>query len=67
VIGSYHNIFRVGAIDAGSRLLDPQRRRLAQDQPDAELPRPPLPERARDDDLGLARPEGKGYTFNYDA
>ena len=31
--------------DAGSRLLDPQRRRLAQDQPDAELPRPPLPER----------------------
>ena len=46
VIGSYHNIFRVGAKHAGSRLLDPQRRRLAQDQPDAELPRPSLPERA---------------------
>ena len=51
VIGSYHNIFRVGAVAAGSRLLDPQRRRLAQDQPDAEFPRPALHQRARDADL----------------
>ena len=46
VIGSYHNIFRVGAIAAGPRLLDPERHRLAQDQPDAELSRPPLHQRA---------------------
>ena len=39
VIGSYHNIFRVGTDPAGPGLLDPQRRRLAQDQPDAEFPR----------------------------
>jgi modification methylase len=59
VIGSYHNIFRVGArcrISASGSSTTC----LAQDQPDAELPRPPLPERARDDDLGLARPEGQG-------
>ena len=31
---------------AGSRLLDPQRHRLAQGQSDAELPRPPLHQRA---------------------
>ena len=42
VIGTYHNIFRVGAHAAGSRLLDPQRRGLAQVQPDAEFPRPAL-------------------------
>ncbi len=30
----------------GSRLLGPQRRDLAQDQPHAELPRPPLHQRA---------------------
>ena len=52
VIGSYHNIFRVGAGAAGSRLLGAQRRGLAQDQPDAEFPRPPLHQRARDADLG---------------
>ena len=40
---------------AGSRLLDPQRHRLAQGQSDAELPRPPLHQRPRDDDLGGAR------------
>ncbi len=40
VIGSYHNIFRVGASLQGSRLLGAQRHRLAEDQPDAELPRP---------------------------
>ena len=67
VIGSYHNIFRVGAIAAGPRLLDPQRHRLAEDQPDAEFPRPPLHQRPRDADLGEPRPNGKGYTFNYDA
>ena len=38
VIGSYHNIYRCD--NAGSRLLDPQRRRLGKDQPDAELSRP---------------------------
>ena len=37
VIGSYHNIFRVGAMLAGSGVLDPQRHRLAQDQPDAQF------------------------------
>ena len=42
---------------AGPRLLDPQRRGLAQVQPDAELPRPPLHQRARDPDLGGARAE----------
>ncbi len=40
---------------AGSRLLDPQRHRLAQIQPDAEFPRPPLHQRARNPDLGGAR------------
>ena len=51
---------------AGSRLLDPQRRHLAQDQPDAEFPRPPLHQCARDADLGVARPGAKGYTFNHE-
>ena len=41
VIGSYHNIFRRHH-PAGPRLLDPQRHRLAQIEPDAELPRPAL-------------------------
>ena len=36
---------------AGHRLLDAERRDLAQDQPDAELPRPALHQRARDHDL----------------
>ena len=66
VIGSYHNIFRVGRDPAGSGLLDPQRHRLAQGQPDAELPRPPVHQRPRDDDLGRAQPEAKAYTFNYE-
>ena len=34
------------------RLLDPQRRGLAQGQPDAELPRQAVHQRARDPDLG---------------
>ena len=52
---------------AGSRLLDPQRRDLAQDEPDAEFSRPPLHQRARDFDLGFARCRGaSGYTFNYE-
>ena len=42
----------------GSRLLDPQRHRLAQIQPDAEFPRPPLHQRARDPDLGGAAGSG---------
>jgi modification methylase len=46
VIGSYHNIFRVGAKMQDLGLLDPERRGVAQNQPDAEFPRPPLPERA---------------------
>ena len=46
VIGSYHNIFRVGAQLQDLGLLDPQRRGLAQDQPDAEFPRPALHQRA---------------------
>ena len=41
---------------AGPRLLDPERRHLAQGQPDAELPRQALHQRARDADLGGARP-----------
>ena len=45
---------------AGSRLLDPQRHRLAQDQSDAEFPRPPLHQRARDHDLGRARRQRQG-------
>ena len=40
---------------AGPRLLDSQRHHLAQVQPDAEFPRPPLHQRARDADLGDAR------------
>ena len=40
---------------AGPRLLDPERRDLAQDQPDAELPRQALHQRARDADLGRPR------------
>ncbi len=46
VIGSYHNIFRVGAIlqDLGFWILNDVG--LAQDQSDAEFPRPPLHQRA---------------------
>ena len=41
---------------------------MAQDQPDAELPRPALHQCARDHDLGGARGRArKGYTFNYEA
>ena len=46
VIGSYHNIYRVGALAAGRGLLDPERHRLAQDQSDAQFPRHPLHQRA---------------------
>ena len=52
---------------AGPRLLDPERRRLAQDQPDAELPRQALHQRARDADLGGARSASRAYTFNYES
>ena len=57
VIGSYHNIFRLGRGAAGPGVLDPERHRLAQDQPDAQLPRQALYERARDADLGRPRPQ----------
>jgi len=46
VIGSYHKYLSGRRHSAGSRLLDPQRHRLAQDQPDAEFPRPALHQRA---------------------
>ena len=39
-------------LPAGRRLLDPQRRGLAQEQPDAELPRQAADQRPRDADLG---------------
>ena len=48
---------------AGSGLLDSQRHRLAQGQSDAEFSRPPLHQRARDDDLGGALGRAKGYTL----
>ena len=60
VIGSYHNIFRVGAILQDLRLLDPQRRGVAQIESDAEFPRPALHQRARDPDLGGARTGREG-------
>ena len=44
---------------AGSRLLDPQRHHLAQSQSDAEFSRPPVHQRARDDDLGEPRRAGE--------
>ena len=52
VIGSYHNVFRLGRHAAGRGLLDPERRGLAQDQPDAQLPRQAADQRPRDADLG---------------
>ena len=45
VIGSYHNIFRLGGTAPGPRVLDPQRHHLAQDQSDAELSRHALYQR----------------------
>ena len=51
VIGSYHNIFRVGALLQDAGYLDPERHRVAQVQPDAQFPRHPLHQRARDADL----------------
>ena len=67
VIGSYHNIFRVGTIlqDLGFWILnDVVWRKI---QPDAEFPRPPLHQCARDADLGRARRRARAYTFNYEA
>ncbi len=46
VIGSYHNIFRVGCCAAESGLLDPERCGLAQIEPDAEFPWQTLYQRA---------------------
>ena len=59
VIGSYHNIFRLGAVDPGSGLLDSERRHLAQSEPDAEFPRQAFHQRARNDDLGGARSQNR--------
>ncbi len=47
VIGSYHKHFPRRRHHARSWVLDPQRRDLAQDQSDAEFPRPPFHQRAR--------------------
>ena len=38
VIGSYHNVFRLGAELQNQGLLDPERCSLAQVEPDAEFP-----------------------------
>ena len=46
VIGSYHNIFRVGAIAARFGILAVERRDLAQDESDAEFPRQAVHQRA---------------------
>ena len=46
VIGSYHNIFRVGATLQDLGFCDSQRRRLAQVQSDAELSRAAIYQRA---------------------
>ena len=48
---------------AGPWLLDPERRGVAQDQPDAELPRPALHQCARNADLGYARQEAEALHF----
>ena len=46
VIGSYHNIFRVGAALQDQGYLDPQRYRLAQGEPDAQFQGHALHQRA---------------------
>ena len=46
VIGSYHNIFRVGAAMQDLGYLDPQRHRLAQGQSDAQFQGHALHQRA---------------------
>ena len=60
VIGSYHNIFRVGAMLQDVGLLDSQRRGVAQIESDAELSRATLHQRPRDADLGGARAGRQG-------
>ena len=62
VIGSYHNIFRRRRGAAGPGLLDPERHRLAQVQPDAELQGHPLHQRPRDPDLGRQAAAGRSAT-----
>ena len=57
VIGSYHNIYRVGRC-SGRGILDLERHRLAQVEPDAELPRHPLHQRPRNVDLVREGREG---------
>ena len=56
VIGSYHNIFRVGTIlqDLGFWILND--RGVAQIKPDAEFSGPPVHQRPRNDDLGVQEP-----------
>ena len=66
VIGSYHNVFRVGAClqDAGFWILNDVVWRKT--QPDAELPRQAAHQRPRDADLGRSSEQSR-YTFNYEA
>jgi len=49
---------------SGSRLLDPQRHRLAQKQPDAEFPRPRFTN-AHETMLWCSMSPQARYTFNY--
>ena len=60
VIGSYHNIFRVGAVlqDLGFWILNDVVWRKTNPMPNFRGP--PLPERARDADLGEPRPGREG-------
>ena len=65
VIGSYHNIFRVGAMlqDMGFWIL--KRRDLAQDQSDAEFPRHPASPTPMRRLIWAAWSADSRYTFNY--
>ena len=58
VIGTYHNIFRVGTVSAGFELLDPERCGLDQDQSHAKFPGSTFYQRSRNVDLGSERTRG---------
>jgi modification methylase len=67
VIGSYHNIFRVGTAiqDLGFWILNDVVWNKANPMPNFKGTSPD--QCARDTDLGLALEKQKKYTFNYDA
>jgi hypothetical protein len=67
VIGSYHNVFRMGAELAESGLLDAERRGLAQVEPDAELPGKRLTNAHETLIWASKSDEAAKYTFNYEA